>query len=141
MANRVPVRFERIGKRAVPTVDLRVRLGTGPARLREPALVDTGSAFTVLSERSLHLSRFPVHTAKQAPRPVYGIGGPTDLFYLENGVIALTDDQNAFHPINVPRLFFTRAEHPPIFGRHTLKAFGAILMLDFIEETGAITIG
>lgn len=113
----IPIRFSKLGRHKVPTVELAVKLARGGARMRESALVDTGSGLTLFPRNLLHLHRFPVRAAKKAPEPVQGIGGKTPVWYLEDAVIAVRDTTGALHPFNLERLFMTDSEFPPILGR------------------------
>lgn len=137
----VPIRFRQLGRRNVPTIEFHARVSGQSARLSEFALVDTGSAFTILARRLLKLNRFDLSRAKELKGGVYSVGGTTRTWYLEKATLSLIDSKNQIHQVNLPRLFFTESEMPPIFGREALRAFNGVLTIDFIGEHGALQIG
>ena len=104
-------------------------------------MVDTGSAFTIMSRQSLIVHRFPVLHAKRFKPGFEGVGGHVEATYLENATISVQDRDNAYHHVNVPRLFFTESNIPPIFGRELLTMFSGILRLDFNNQSGELEIG
>lgn len=106
-----------------------------------PAVVDTGSTFTLVPEAFLRAERFPVSAGKSLSKGIRGIGGRVEARYLEDVVIALVDRDNQIHPVNLPRLFFVEAEIPIIFGREAMTLFNSRLNMDFVEKTGSLDVG
>lgn len=140
-AARVPIRFRKLGRRYVPTVDLLLKMESGPARYHGAAMVDTGSVFTILAKDDLRLHRFPVHQAIEFPDGMHGIAGRVRAQYLPRATLGLRDMDNAMHAVNIQRLFLVDAPMPPIFGREALKLFNAVLRIDFNQESGSIELG
>lgn len=106
----VPVRADRLGQRTVPTMEFVITHKSG-ARIHEAALVDTGSAFLILSELLLANLGFPTGLAKRFKGGVEGISGRTDVWRLDDCSVALIDADGASHAVNSP-VFFTR--HSPL---------------------------
>lgn len=137
--NVVRIEPRRLGRRSVPTIGFAVTHRRG-GRLRQIALLDTGSAFLVISEALLRQNGFPTRNGSRVPHGVEGISGRTDLFRLDDSTLTLTDVEGANHTVNAP-LFFTRRQHVPILGRESLRAFSARLTLDCQTFEGALEVG
>ena len=118
-----------------------MRLETGEGSFKGNALVDTGSALTIISRNDLRFGGFPVEHAMPLPGGIAGIGGRAEARYFPSAIVTAADADGALHSVNLPRLFMTDSQIPPILGREVLKLFNAVLHLDFHDELGWIDLG
>jgi hypothetical protein len=89
----------------------------------------------------LETKGFDLSMAKELASGIFGVGGPTQAWYLEDLIVALEDEDHRLQWVNLPRLFFTDSYLPPLVGRELLALFHAKVCIDFGEKTGHIDVG